>query len=145
MDCCIPLIKHHNAPFWGSVKCRYRALDQPFISIKHMSNIHTPNYNLQAKSETSRRTAERNRYPKAHHGENTAFSGRESTTPRCHKTKRILGPNNPSSLQNQWEMMLPSPYFVQASFPKFPLPPQHCTEISTVSQQKSIPSLRYGF
>lgn len=117
MDCCIPLIKHHNAPFWGSVKCRYRALDQPFISIKHMSNIRTPNYNLQAKSETSRRTAERNRYPKADHIENTAFFGRESATPRCRKAMCILGPNNPSALSGKW--CFPHPALCTHLFPNF--------------------------
>lgn len=143
MDCCIPLIKHYNAPFWGSLKCRYRALDQPsFLSSTcqtsvHQITIYRPNL----------RPAEgqQNVIDIQKHIENTAFSGRESATPRCHKAMCILGPKNPSALWNQWEMMLPSPCFVQASFPKFPLPPQHCTEISTISQQKSIPSLRYRF
>lgn len=54
MDCCIPLINHHNAPFWESVQYRYIvATGQPFILFKYTSKIHIPNYCVHIRPETS--------------------------------------------------------------------------------------------
>lgn len=131
MGSCIPLINHHNAPFWESVKYRYIALGPPFILIKFMSKIHISNQYLHTRPEIS------NKQNIVSIQECTMQKiqpfGRGSPRPRCCVRNDTEGPSNPSLCSKNGKTF-PLLWLVQPAFPKLPLPPPHFTENSSLFQ-----------